>query len=106
VRCIDAHLCIQDPDHVAVTSRYVRASARPRADGVPDIADPALAVVAVAWAARDIAAHLEGRTPSTWSRTFLLGREPTSRTEQDWSRHPQCGCCWSALGPWSGTMGV
>ncbi len=106
VRCIDAHRSIHDPDHVAVTSRYVRATSRARADGVPDVVDPVLATVAVAWAVRDVVAHLEGRRPSTWSRTVFLDDEPARRREQDWSRHPQCGCCWSAHGPLSGTMGV
>jgi bacteriocin biosynthesis cyclodehydratase domain-containing protein len=104
LRCIDAHRSIQDPDHVAVTSRYVKATSRARADGVPDVADPVLATVAVAWAVRDVVAHLEGRRPSTWSRTLFLDDEPSRRQEEDWSRHPQCGCCWAPHGPLSGTM--
>jgi bacteriocin biosynthesis cyclodehydratase domain-containing protein len=106
LRCIDAHLSLRDPDHVAITSRYVRATAGARPDGVPDVADPVLGPVAVAWAVRDVVAHLEGRRPSTWSRTLFLEDEPARRTEQDWSRHPTCGCCWSAHAPLSGTMGV
>ncbi len=106
LRCIDAHLGLRDPDHVAITSRYVHATARARSDGVPDVVDPVLASVVVAWAVRDVVAHLEGRRPSTWSRTLLLDDEPARRIEQDWSRHPECGCCWSAHAPLSGTMGV
>jgi bacteriocin biosynthesis cyclodehydratase domain-containing protein len=104
LRCIDAHLSIADPDHVAVTSRYVRAPSQARADGLPDLTDPVLALVAAAWAVRDVVAHLEGRRPSTWSRTLRLDPDPSLREERDWSRHPECGCCWSADAPASGTM--
>ena len=95
LRCIDAHQTVHDPDHVAVTTRYVRATDSARPDGVPDL-DPALTSVALSWAVRDIVAHLEGRQPSTWSRTVQLGAEPVQRREQAWLRHPQCGCCWPA----------
>ncbi len=93
LRCVDAHASMGDPDHVAVTTRYVHATSRPRPDGVPDT-DPALASVALAWAVRDVLAHLAGRVPSTWSRTISLGAEPTERREQRWLRHPHCGCSW------------
>ncbi len=106
LRCIDAHRSIPDPDHVTLTSRYVQATMRARPDGVPDVTDPVLAVVAVAWAVRDVIAHADGRRPSTWSRTLFLDPEPVQRLEQDWSRHPECGCCWPAHGALSGTMGA
>jgi bacteriocin biosynthesis cyclodehydratase domain-containing protein len=106
LRCIDAQHSVADPDHVPVMSRYVRATARPRPDGEPDLVDPALVALAVAWAVRDVVAHLDGRRPDTWSRTVFLDPEPARREEQDWSRHPECGCCWSAHAPPSGTMGV
>lgn len=94
LRCIDAQRSVHDPDHVAVTSRYVRATAAARPDGVPDV-DPALAAVALAWATRDVITYLEGREPSTWSRTWHLGAEPAAPHAQSWSRHPRCGCCWT-----------
>lgn len=97
LRCIDAHETVRDPDHVAVTSRYVDATSRPRADGVPDT-DPALVSAALAWAVRDVVAHLGGREPSTWSRTLVLGPEPAADRGQTWLRHPRCGCCWDASG--------
>ncbi len=106
LRCIDAHRTIHDPDHVVVTSRYVRAGSRARPDGAPDVSDPLLAAVAVAWAVRDVVAHLDGRRPSTWSRTLLLDVEPSRSEEEDWSRHPQCGCSWPAPDQLSGTMGA
>jgi bacteriocin biosynthesis cyclodehydratase domain-containing protein len=94
LRCIDAHQSVRDPDHVVVTARYARATGRPRPDGVPDL-DPTLAHVALAWAVRDVVAHLAGAEPATWSRTLHLGAEPAQRHEQQWLRHPQCGCCWA-----------
>lgn len=104
LRCIDGHRSVHDPDHVVVTSRYVRASSRARPDGMPDLDDPLLATVAAAWAVRDVVAHLEGRRPSTWSRTLLLDAEPSSSNAEDWSRHPQCGCSWPTTDRLSGTM--
>lgn len=95
LRCIDAHRSVLDPDHTAVTTRYVRASAGSRPDGVPDL-DLALASVALAWTVRDVAAHLAGEQPSTWSRTLHLGAAPAQRGEHLWLRHPLCGCSWSA----------
>jgi len=105
LRCVDAHLSVRDPDHVAVTARYVRATARARPDGIPDL-EPALTSVALAWAVRDVVAHLAGVEPSTWSRTVHLGAAPTSHTERTWLRHPRCGCCWpdDALSPQSGPL--
>ncbi len=105
LRCIDAHQSVLDPDHVAVTARYVRATARPRPDGVADV-DVSLATLALAWVLRDVVAYLEGRTPSTWSRTLILSADPATSTEQTWLLHPRCGCCWSADALPSGTMGA
>jgi bacteriocin biosynthesis cyclodehydratase domain-containing protein len=96
LRCIDAHCGVEDPDHVAVTTRYVRATSFPRADGLPDVPEPALATLALSWAVRDVAAYATGSEPSTWSRTFSLGPRPTELREQSWLRHPECGCSWPA----------
>jgi hypothetical protein len=78
-----------------VTTRYVEATARARSDGLPDLVDPALAAIALAWAVRDVVAHLDGKQPSTWSRTLALGPDPNLRREELWLRHPMCGCCWA-----------
>ncbi len=94
LRCIDAHLGIRDPAHVAVTSRYVQATAGPRADGVSDVPDRALVTGAAAWAVRDLAAHLDGRAPATWSRTVFWDREPGVHRSEEWQPHPGCGCTW------------
>jgi bacteriocin biosynthesis cyclodehydratase domain-containing protein len=95
LRCIDAHQSVLDPHHVAVTTRYVEAAARARPDGVSDLVDPALAAIALAWAVRDVVVHLDGGQPSTWSRTLLLGPDPTQRREDRWLRHPMCACCFA-----------
>ena len=106
LRCVDAHQSLLDPDHVAVTSRYLRATAVPRDDGVPDVPDVSLVALALSWATRDVVAHLEGREPATLSRTIRFDRQPARREELAWLRHPDCGCCWSALDPTSGTIGA
>ena len=96
LRCVDAHRAVADPDHVAGDRP---ATSGPRAgppDGVPDLADPALAALATAWAVRDVAAHLDGREPSTWSRTWRWAPDPADRSSSAGSRHPGCGCCWAA----------
>ncbi len=104
LRCVDTHVGVGDPDHVAVTQRYVRATSRARPDGVPDVADLVLPALAAAWAVRDVVAHLEGRRPSAWSRTLTFDADPGPPREQVWPRNPDCGCTWTAHAPWSGTM--
>ena len=105
LRCIDAHRGVEDPEHVTVTERYVRATARSRLDGAPDDIDPVLAVLAASWAVRDLAAHVRGHEPSTWSRTWRLGREPARILAESWRRHPGCGCAWPEDGVPAGRMG-
>ena len=105
LRCIDAHRGVVDPEHVTVTARYVRATARPRGDGAPDDIDPVLAVLAASWAVRDLAAHVRGHEPSTWSRTWRLGPEPARLVPETWHRHPGCGCSWPEDGVPAGRMG-
>jgi hypothetical protein len=104
LRCVDAHRSVLDPDHVAVTSRYRRATSGPRDDGAPDVPDVSLLSLVLSWAARDVVAHRTGREPATFSRTIRFGREPARRQEQEWPRHPDCGCCWPGLNPSSGTI--
>ena len=104
LRCVDAHLGVEDPHHVVVTERYVRASGRSRGDGVPDVGDPALAALALAWGVREVGAYLRGQRPAAWSRTLELGAEPSRVVDRSWPRHPECGCCWAAHAPLSGTM--
>ncbi len=104
LRCLDAHHSVADPDHVAVTTRYLRATQHPRPDGEPDLVDPVLPTLALAWAVRDVLTHLGGRTPSTWSSSVHIGPDGCLPEVVTWSPHPECGCCWAADARPSGTM--
>lgn len=104
LRCLDAHLGVRDPDHLPVLSRYIEASHTPRGDGLPDDADPVLVQLALAWAVRDLTAHLAGERPSTWSATVHLGPELGRQEQTSWSRHPECGCSWPGTVDQSGKM--
>jgi hypothetical protein len=106
LRCIDAHCCVEDPDHVAVIARYVLATEKCRADGVPDFPDPLLTTQALAAAVRDVVAHVEGREPATRSHTVRLGPEATDRSVTRWAMHPRCGCSLVGDLGLSGTMGA
>lgn len=52
-----------------------------------------LLAVAAGWAARDAAAWLAGRTPSTWASGWWVGDDPGLRPRRI-ERHPYCGCAW------------
>ena len=104
LRCLDAAQSVPDPHHVAVTARYVGATSRPRPDGALDVCEPALSSLALAWAVRDVVAHVEGREPSTWGRTLELGPEPADLARAAWQRHPDCGCSWPSHAVSSGKM--
>ena len=106
LRCLDAHHSVADPDHVAVTTRYLHATQHPRPDGEPDVVDPVLPTLALAWAVRDVLTHLAGRTPSTWSSTVHVGPDGATPEVVTWSPHPECGCCWTADARPSGTIGT
>lgn len=104
LRCLDAHAAEADPDHLPVLSRYVVASRAPRPDGRADLVAPAIAQLALAWAARDLLAHADGQRPSTWSTTVRLGPRPGDEARHVWERHPECGCCWQGDARSSGRM--
>lgn len=110
LRCLDAHRAEEDPAHYAVLRRYVEASSRPRPDGVPDPLDPLLATLLVCWGIHDLAAHLAGQRPATWSATVTVDDKLCGLTATRWLRHPACRCCWAGqatpdrVGP-SGTLG-
>jgi bacteriocin biosynthesis cyclodehydratase domain-containing protein len=92
LRCIDAHHTDADPAWPLLVRQYAAASSRDRADGATEPVDPVLAALAVAWAARDLTAYVDGRRPSTWSTTVTLGAAPYPEDSRTWLRHPACGC--------------
>jgi bacteriocin biosynthesis cyclodehydratase domain-containing protein len=94
LRCLDAHRTDADPSWPLLLAQYSTASARDRADGVPEPVDAALVTIALAWAVRDLASLAEGRRPSTWSTTIRFDPCLTAVESQSWLRHPACGCSW------------
>lgn len=86
LRCVDAHLAQGDP----------RRSLLLEDVDLPVPRDPALHPIALAWAAADLAAWADGRTPSTWSATVRIDADlVVHRTA--WRRHPSCGCAWDVI---------
>jgi hypothetical protein len=94
LRCLDAHQADADPDHLPVLARYVEASGGAPGAGGED-AEPVLLSLGLAWAVRDLLAHVDGLRPATCSRTVRLGPGPDREVRTTWSMHPECGCCWS-----------
>jgi bacteriocin biosynthesis cyclodehydratase domain-containing protein len=94
LRCIDAHHTDADPTWPLLVRQYAAACTRDRADGAPEPVDPLLAGLAVAWAARDLVAYVDGGRPSTWSTTVTFDASPGRLETQAWLRHPGCGCSW------------
>lgn len=91
LRCVDAGLAERDP-HLLAASTSLRVGAT----ALPAPADPLTLRTALAWAARDVLAAVDGEHPSSWSTTVeipLVGA-PRHRT---WLRHPWCGCAWDAI---------
>jgi bacteriocin biosynthesis cyclodehydratase domain-containing protein len=94
LRCVDAHHTDADPVWPLLVRQYADAASRDRADGAPEPVDPLLAALAVAWAARDLAAYVDGQRPSTWSTTVTLSPRPGEVESRSWLRHPGCACSW------------
>jgi bacteriocin biosynthesis cyclodehydratase domain-containing protein len=94
LRCIDAHHTDADPAWPLLVRQYAEASSRDRPDGAPEPVDPLLAALAVSWAARDLAAYVDGTRPSTWSTTVTLHPRPDELESSTWPRHPACSCSW------------
>jgi bacteriocin biosynthesis cyclodehydratase domain-containing protein len=94
LRCLDAYRTEQDPAWPLLVEQHARASTADRADGIPEPVDPALAAVALGWAARDLAGYVEGATPATWSSTVAIGPHLDSMEPLRWPAHPHCGCGW------------
>jgi bacteriocin biosynthesis cyclodehydratase domain-containing protein len=94
LRCLDAHHADADPAWPLLVRQYAAAAVRERVDGAPEPVDPLLARLALAWAARDLAAYVDGGRPSTWSTTVTLQARPDEVESQAWLRHPACSCSW------------
>jgi bacteriocin biosynthesis cyclodehydratase domain-containing protein len=94
LRCLDAHQTDADASWPLLVEQYVRAVRTDRADGVPEPVDAALATLAAAWAARDLATYAEGGTPTTLATTIEVGPRLESVETRHWSPHPRCGCSW------------
>ncbi|WP_148572620.1 TOMM precursor leader peptide-binding protein [Nocardioides caldifontis] len=94
LRCIDCHRSAEDPSWPLLVEQYARASAHDRPDGIPEPVDPALAAVALGWAARDLASYVEGGDPTTLSATLALHPTLAELARQPWPPHPHCGCAW------------
>lgn len=95
LRCLDAHHTDADPSWPLLVEQYSSATSRPRADGVPEPVDPLIARIALAWAARDLVSHAEGRQPSSWSATIRFDPLLAEVRAHAWLRHPECGCSWA-----------
>jgi bacteriocin biosynthesis cyclodehydratase domain-containing protein len=94
LRCLDAHHTDADPEWPLLVRQYAEAVRHDRADGVPEPVDPALAALAVAWAARDVTTYVDGGRPSTWSGTLTVHPDLATVETRSWLRHPECGCTW------------
>ncbi|WP_310962402.1 TOMM precursor leader peptide-binding protein [Nocardioides terrisoli] len=95
LRCLDEHRADEDPGHHAVVTRYAAASGRPRPDAVADPVDPLLAVLLTSWALHDLAGHLGGARPATWSTTITVDGALSGMVAARWLRHPGCACGWT-----------
>ncbi|CAN5135350.1 MAG: hypothetical protein ACSLEW_11515 [Nocardioides sp.] len=87
VRCVDLHLSGGDPrfQHLVGGTATVRRR--------PDEHDAASLRLALAWAARDVAAQLASASASTVSATITLG-PAAAPVHNTWPPHPHCGCTW------------
>ena len=94
LRCLDAHHTDVDPAWPLLVRQYAAACSHDRDDGAPEPLDPLLAAIAVGWAARDLAAYVDGHRPSTWSSTLTLHAGVDGLESQAWLRHPGCSCTW------------
>lgn len=101
LRCVDAHHTDVDPTWPLLVRQHAAAGRRRRSEpadaAAPEPVDPLLAVLALAWAARDLASWVEGVPPSLLSSTLTLDGLLADVEVRTWTRHPGCGCSWQAL---------
>ena len=98
LRCVDAHHAVADPRWPLLVAQQAARTSRLRDDAVPEPVDPALAHLALAWAARDLFSHAAGRLPASWSATIRLPPDLAEAEAVAWLRHPECGCWWNEPG--------
>jgi bacteriocin biosynthesis cyclodehydratase domain-containing protein len=98
LRCVDAHHAVADVRWPLLVAQQAARTSRLRDDAVPEPVDPALAHLALAWAARDLFSHAAGRIPASWSATIRLPPDLTEAEAVAWLRHPDCGCWWNEPG--------
>lgn len=91
LRCVDAHESLRDPRRPLVLAQAARAAV----DSPPPL-DPVVEQLVLAWAVRDLARHVEGDEPSTWSTTVDVAPGGAPEVTR-WGRHPECGCAWDVL---------
>lgn len=101
LRCVDAHHADDDPRWPLLVAQQAAQTARPRSDGVPEPVDPVLTRLALAWAVRDLACHVEGVVPATWSATLRMPPQLVETESVTWLRHHDCGCSWNAGHVWA-----
>ena len=95
LRCVDAHHAEADVRWPLLVAQQAARTSRLRDDAVPEPVDPALAHLALAWAARDLFSHAAGRLPASWSATIRLPPDLAEAEAVAWLRHPECGCWWN-----------
>jgi hypothetical protein len=93
LRCLDAHLALEDPAHPALVAQHAQLAEQPE-DGWAPPRDLPLLALATGWAVRDVVTHAEGDRPTTWSATIRLEPGLAAVTDTQWLRHPECGCWW------------
>lgn len=94
LRCLDAHRTDEDPRWPQLVHRQAELDAVERRDGLHDRAEPLLATLALAWAARDLDTHLAGRPAGTRSATLRVPRDLGGVELTSWHQHPECACTW------------
>jgi hypothetical protein len=89
LRCVDAARAETDPRRGVVADQLARSAAEVRVS-------PTLQAAALALAARDVVAYVDGDLPTTWSASLVLGARGAP-VLHDWQRHPLCGCAWDVI---------
>ncbi|MGI9157570.1 MAG: hypothetical protein ACR2FG_13215 [Marmoricola sp.] len=101
LRCVDAHHTDSDPRWPLLVAQQAAQTACVRPDGVPEPVDPVLTQLALSWAVRDLACHVEGAVPATWSATLRMPPQLAETESVTWLRHHECGCSWNAVQDWA-----